>query len=136
VLFLDLDGFKAVNDTYGHDAGDELLRSVASRLKSSIRGSDLLARLGGDEFVIFLPEVEAVAAAEAVARKIVTALAEPYLLGAIQAHVTTSIGIALSPADGTDVETLLQHADLALYEAKSSGKNNYVLFRNEGYPKA
>ncbi|GBG15394.1 uncharacterized protein NMK_3001 [Novimethylophilus kurashikiensis] len=134
VLFLDLDGFKAVNDTYGHDVGDELLRIVAQRLKSSIRNSDLLARLGGDEFVVFLPEVESVTAAELVATKIVAALAEPYPIDDIEAHVTTSIGIALSPADGTDVESLLQHADLALYEAKNAGKNNYVLYRNNGYP--
>jgi diguanylate cyclase (GGDEF)-like protein len=133
VLFLDLDGFKAVNDTYGHDIGDELLRIVAHRLKSNIRSSDLLARLGGDEFVVFLPEIDSVTAAEHVAGKVVAALGQPYPIDNIEAHVTASIGIALSPADGTDVETLLQHADLALYEAKNAGKSNYVLYRNDGF---
>jgi len=133
MLFLDLDGFKAVNDSYGHDTGDELLRIVSQRLKTSIRGSDLLARLGGDEFVVFLPEVESIQDAEAVARKIVGALSQPYPIDNIEAHVTTSIGIAMAPANGMDVETLLQHADMALYEAKSAGKNGYVLYQNNAF---
>lgn len=130
MLFLDLDGFKAVNDTYGHDVGDELLRIVSQRLKISIRSSDLLARLGGDEFVVFLPEVEAMQDAEAVARKIIASLSEPYPIDDIEARVTASVGIAMAPADGVDVETLLQHADIALYDAKSSGKNTYVMYQN------
>lgn len=127
VLFLDLDGFKAVNDTLGHKAGDQVLREVGQRLKASVRTSDTVARLGGDEFVVFLPEVDGREGAAAVAEKVVSALGLPYILGGVQPKVTTSIGIAFFPQHGGSMETLLQLADSALYRAKATGKNRYAI---------
>lgn len=127
VLFLDLDGFKAVNDTLGHEAGDQVLREVGQRLKASVRASDTVARLGGDEFVVFLPEVDSREGAAAVAAKVVSALGLPYILGGVPPKVTTSIGIAFFPQHGGGMETLLHSADSALYRAKATGKNRYAI---------
>ncbi len=127
VLFLDLDGFKAVNDTLGHEAGDQVLREVGQRLKASVRASDTVARLGGDEFVVFLPEVDSREGAAAVAAKVVSALGLPYILGGVLPKVTTSIGIAFFPQHGRSMETLLHSADSALYRAKATGKNRYAI---------
>jgi len=123
VLFLDLDGFKQVNDTLGHHAGDLLLKQVAGRLQAAVRGDDTVARLGGDEFVVTLNKVTGEADASLVAQKIIEAIARPYELEGQPAHVTTSMGIAIYPAHGRDAETLMQGADAALYRAKAAGKN-------------
>ncbi|HEX4327743.1 MAG TPA: diguanylate cyclase [Burkholderiales bacterium] len=123
VLFLDLDGFKQVNDTLGHHAGDLLLKQVAGRLQAAVRGDDTVARLGGDEFVVTLNKVTGEEDASLVAQKIIEAVARPYDLEGETAHVTTSMGIAIYPAHGHDAETLMQGADAALYRAKEAGKN-------------
>ncbi len=128
LLFLDLDKFKSVNDTMGHLAGDMLLQSVADRLKSCVRESDTICRQGGDEFMILLDEVGDAADAETVARKIVSAMAEPHRIGDMELVITFSIGISICPDDAADDEMLIKHADDAMYLAKESGRNNYKFF--------
>jgi diguanylate cyclase (GGDEF)-like protein/PAS domain S-box-containing protein len=124
-LFVDLDGFKAVNDTYGHDVGDELLKDAARRLRAALRASDEVGRLGGDEFVVLLSDVSGPADAGAVAAKIVGALSEPFHIGSVVASVSASVGVAVFPDDGTVAEALLKTADEAMYDAKNSGKNQW-----------
>jgi len=128
VLFLDLDRFKNVNDSLGHPIGDRLLATVAQRLTTCLRSEDLLARLGGDEFVVLLERVEDPEEAGAVARKILAALAEPLRVDEHELTLTFSIGIALYPDDGQNIDTLLLQADVAMYGAKSKGRNNYQFF--------
>ncbi len=127
VMFLDLDRFKSINDTLGHHIGDALLLEVATRLRASVRESDVIARLGGDEFVVVLTGADGVAA-ERVASKILRALAEGYQIDGRSLHTTASIGIAVFPGDGESVEALMQHADAAMYHAKASGRNNVQFF--------
>ena len=129
LLFLDLDRFKHVNDTFGHHAGDDLIRQVAGRLRRALRDCDTLARLGGDEFVVLLPEVDDAQAAM-VAERLVAALAAPFSISGQDVFVSCSIGVAVSPCAGTDYGTLLQHADAAMYEAKASGRNAYAVHVN------
>lgn len=121
LLYLDLDGFKAVNDTLGHRAGDDLLKGVAERLRRSIRRGDTVARLGGDEFCVILPGVKGAADAERVAAKLVSALEEPIQIGRDPVRTRPSIGIALYPQDAKDAEELVHCADQAMYEAKHGG---------------
>jgi diguanylate cyclase (GGDEF)-like protein len=128
VLFLDLDRFKFVNDTLGHDAGDALLKVMAKRLSSLLRGVDRLARLGGDEFVVLLDQVTDPAALSKVASRLLTELAEPLQLAGRTMQISGSVGISLYPADGQDAATLLKNADTAMYLAKSRGKNNFQFF--------
>src|SRR5882724_858059 len=128
VLVVDLDRFKAINDSLGHIAGDELLQEVARRLSGMLRKEDTLARLGGDEFVLVIHEVSTPQDAEAVARKILTQVALPLQLAGLDVHVSPSVGISLCPDDGCDSETLLQHADAAMYHAKKKGRNTYQFF--------
>jgi diguanylate cyclase (GGDEF)-like protein len=125
VLFLDLDGFKRVNDTIGHEGGDALLQQVAARLKDCLRESDTVARLGGDEFVMLLPILRDPGCAATVAQKALDALAKPYLLPGGKFQVTASIGISTYPYDGMDEQTLTKNADIAMYLAKDRGKNNF-----------
>lgn len=127
VLFVDLDGFKDVNDRFGHGIGDLLLQVVAGRLAGCVREQDLVARLAGDEFVAFLSNIKSGANAAKVGAKIITALAESYLLSRHRAHVSASVGISLYPEDGDDASSLLARADGAMYRAKGSGKNTYAL---------
>lgn len=122
VLFVDLDRFKQINDSLGHAVGDELLQQVAMRLCASVRGADLVARMGGDEFTVLLHQVRNAENAERVARKLLTSLAAPFELQGRELHVTASVGIALAPGDGHDVETLQRHADIAMYRAKREGR--------------
>jgi len=124
VLYLDLDGFKEINDRLGHGAGDALLKMVASRLSAAVREEDTVARLGGDEFVIVL-NLSGGAAAGPVAAKIIKAVSRAYDLEGQAVSITISAGVALYPVHGEDAETLMKSADLALYEAKRSGKNVY-----------
>jgi diguanylate cyclase (GGDEF)-like protein len=128
VLFLDLDRFKHINDTLGHEAGDQLLQEVARRLKACLRESDTVARLGGDEFVVMLPEIAESTYAATVAQKMIAALAKPFLLLGQEFRVTGSVGIATHPQDGLDEETLTKNADIAMYKAKEQGKNNYQFY--------
>ena len=131
IFFLDLDGFKQINDTLGHDAGDDLLREVAKRLEDALRKSDTVARMGGDEFMVVLPEIDSEEQVTVVAQKILAALAEPFLLLGEKFRVTSSVGISLYPQDGEDEQTLMKNADIAMYAAKDAGKNNYRFFYPE-----
>jgi diguanylate cyclase (GGDEF)-like protein len=127
VLFLDLDRFKYINDTLGHEAGDQLLREVATRLKDCLRDSDSVARLGGDEFVVLL-QLDDEKYAAIVARKILLAVARPFVLLGQEFRVTASIGISAYPQDGLDEQTLTKNADIAMYQAKEEGKNNFQFY--------
>jgi diguanylate cyclase (GGDEF)-like protein/PAS domain S-box-containing protein len=127
VLFLDLDGFKSLNDSLGHAAGDQLLRSVASRLDGSVRQSDTVSRYGGDEFVIILSEMEHPGNAAAVGRKLLEAVAQPHRVGTRDASLTGSLGISLYPDHGQDPDTLVAIADAAMYAAKRAGPGNVRL---------
>jgi diguanylate cyclase (GGDEF)-like protein len=128
VLFLDLDHFKEINDTLGHESGDTLLREVAIRLKSGLRDSDTIARLGGDEFVVLLPELSEEMYATIVARKILAVVAQPFILLDQEFRVTASVGISIYPEDGLDEQTLTKNADVAMYKAKEEGKNNFQFY--------
>jgi diguanylate cyclase (GGDEF)-like protein/PAS domain S-box-containing protein len=127
VLFVDLDRFKVINDTLGHEAGDNLLRQIAQRLSEVLRSSDVVARLGGDEFVVLLQELAA-GQVEQVAQKILAALMTPVPFNGTESRITASVGIALYPADGADEQTLMKHADIAMYQAKQEGKNTFSFF--------
>jgi diguanylate cyclase (GGDEF)-like protein len=129
ILFLDLDGFKKVNDTLGHDAGDLLLKVVSGRLKETIRDSDTVARVGGDEFILVLDNIESDANASLVADKIISVLARPFLLMEQSVHVGGSIGISMFPENGDTPAKLVKQADAAMYLAKESGKNTYRFYR-------
>lgn len=128
VMYFDLDGFKEVNDTFGHDAGDELLKQVAKRVKSVIRKSDTAARIGGDEFTVILEGTRSTKDAEAVAQKLLEALSQPFMVDSKQLHVTASIGISQYPDDGNDSESLVRNADAAMYRAKELGRNRFCIY--------
>ena len=140
LLFLDLDGFKRVNDTLGHSAGDRLLKAVAARLKEKLRAGDLvsrpalepaglhLARLGGDEFTVVLPDLDGTQTVSMVAERLRSLLGQPFRIGDQEITVTASIGVAIFPADGDDAAALLKHADTAMYHAKDQGRNNWQLY--------
>ena len=130
VLFLDLDRFKEVNDTLGHDAGDQLLVHVAKVLLYATRKSDTVARMGGDEFIILLDDIIDETALIKIAQKIIDAVAVPFTIHHQNLHVTTSIGISLFPQHGADFNELIKNADRALYEAKAAGRNNYKIFHS------
>jgi diguanylate cyclase (GGDEF)-like protein/PAS domain S-box-containing protein len=128
VLFIDLDGFKQINDTLGHDIGDLLLKEVAQRLTSCLRGSDTVARLGGDEFTVILPAIPRQQDVASVAQKIMTTLGEPVAIAQDLIQVTASIGISLYPLNGEDADTLIKRADAAMYRSKELGKNQYEFY--------
>ena len=128
VLFIDLDRFKFINDSLGHEAGDALLREVARRLKESLRASDIVARLGGDEFVMLLQDLHGADEAGTIARKLLSAVIKPIELNGQECRVTASIGISLFPDDAPDETSLMTHADLAMYHAKEEGKNNFQFY--------
>ena len=128
LAFLDLDGFKHINDSLGHPVGDKLLQSVAKRLESCVRASDTVSRQGGDEFIILLPEVDNVNESAVAVRKILEAVAGTYSIDENDLHVTTSIGVSIYPEDGMDAETLIKNADTAMYQAKESGRQSYRFF--------
>ncbi|UBF29630.1 GGDEF domain-containing protein [Kovacikia minuta CCNUW1] len=125
LLFLDLDGFKLINDTQGHDVGDLLLKAIAQRLTQCLRGSDTVSRLGGDEFTVILPAIPTPQDAGRVAEKILSTLAKPFAIDGHTIFVTISVGISLYPKQGQDAETLIKEADNAMYRAKELGKNRY-----------
>jgi diguanylate cyclase (GGDEF)-like protein/PAS domain S-box-containing protein len=128
LLFLDLDGFKRINDSLGHPVGDKLLKSVAARLMDCVRVSDTVSRQGGDEFVVLLSEVENVEDAAITARKMLAAVAKTHSIDHHDLHVTTSIGVSVYPDDGVNAETLIKNADTAMYQAKENGRQNYQFF--------
>jgi len=128
ILFLDIDRFKAINDTLGHRIGDQLLQEVSARLVATVRKSDTVARFGGDEFVIISEQIDGRDAANELADKILATLREPFQVNANELFVTASIGVAVSPDDGTDVDKLIGRADIAMYQVKESGRNNYQVY--------
>ncbi|HSF25808.1 MAG TPA: diguanylate cyclase, partial [Blastocatellia bacterium] len=128
LMFLDLDRFKSINDTLGHDAGDELLKAVAERLRDCVREEDTVARLGGDEFTVILEEIRDPEDAALVARKILAALTPPVMLNRVETFITTSIGITIYPSDSEDLDSLIKNADVAMYRAKEGGKNQHQFY--------
>ncbi len=129
VCFLDLDGFKGINDTLGHDIGDLLLQAVAQRLTNALRSTDLVARMGGDEFTIILTDFHHREAACGIAAQIIDIIRQPYRLADHAVQITTSIGISFYPQHGQDVQTLMKLADIAMYTAKNSGKNKCCIYQ-------
>ncbi|WP_084282521.1 putative bifunctional diguanylate cyclase/phosphodiesterase [Deefgea rivuli] len=128
LIFIDLDNFKTINDSLGHSAGDALLTEMARRLQTCVRASDTVARQGGDEFLIILENIASAKAAQHIAATIIATVAEPVTFGSITLTTTCSLGIALSPLDGDDFDTLLQKADMAMYRAKAAGRNSYFFY--------
>jgi diguanylate cyclase (GGDEF)-like protein len=128
LMLIDLDRFKQINDTLGHEAGDRLLQEAAGRFKTCVRESDVLARLGGDEFVLLLPDADRRERAAIVARELLAAIGRPFALAGHEFRVTASIGISIYPHDGVDEQTLMKHADIAMYQAKAEGKNNFQFY--------
>ncbi len=128
LMYLDLDHFKHINDSLGHDAGDALLQAVAARLRDNVRQSDTVCRQGGDEFVVLLAEVEATRDAAQSAQKLMAALTEPYAVGDHRLHLTVSMGISIHPDDASGVETMMRNADTAMYHAKRQGRNQFAFF--------
>ncbi|MCW8890128.1 MAG: EAL domain-containing protein [Sedimenticola sp.] len=131
VLFMDLDHFKSINDTLGHAAGDQLLIKVGDRLKSLLREIDTIARMGGDEFLILLPNVDTHEQISQVANKILSSMYQPYDLDGHSYHISISIGVSCYPRDGHDVQSLIKHGDIAMYKAKESGRNAFVIYSEE-----
>jgi diguanylate cyclase (GGDEF)-like protein len=127
LMYLDLDGFKQINDTLGHDTGDTLLNMIAARLVAAVRQEDTVARLGGDEFVIVLRELNHADSVDRLVSKVILAISQPYSILGGNVSVTASAGVAIYPTHGEDAEMLMKSADIALYEAKNTGKNNYCI---------
>ena len=136
VLAIDLDGFKEVNDRYGHEVGDAMLREIAARLTRVMRPQDTVARRGGDEFAVLVPDVGSVTEVERIATRLLQAVEQPLnpTQGGPALAVSASIGIALAPEQGRDLERLLQLADLAMYDAKLKGKNRFAFAQGAGLP--
>ncbi len=131
VMFIDLDRFKFINDTLGHDAGDTLLKEITARFKQALRSSDVIARLGGDEFVVLVQEISDREQAAAVAQKILAAASKPMMLMHQECRVSASVGVAMFPGDGEDEQTLMKNADSAMYFAKNEGRDNVQFFSSE-----
>ncbi len=128
LLLIDLDDFKSINDGHGHHVGDRLLQEVAQRMRGALRGSDSLARLGGDEFAVLLHDPADLASAQGVAAKLLAAICRPWRHGHHDASPGASIGLVFAPADGEDADTLMRHADMAMYRAKEAGRGTYAVF--------
>jgi diguanylate cyclase (GGDEF)-like protein len=131
IFFIDLDGFKAINDTYGHDIGDKLLVALAKRLQNSLRDSDLTARLGGDEFLVILPTLDYYWQAETIAQKVLKTLTDPVALGDIILTLSGSLGMVRFPRQGLTAQDLIHRADVAMYQAKRTGNGRWCLFRED-----
>jgi diguanylate cyclase (GGDEF)-like protein len=131
VLFIDLDRFKTINDTMGHQAGDMLLRDIGRRLRQCLHDSDILARFGGDEFAVLVEDVQEPAHLAAVAQKILSVISEPLVVHGQQFHVTASVGISTYPKDGKNEQTLMKHVDIAMYQAKEAGKNKFRFYSDQ-----
>lgn len=131
LLFLDLDGFKKVNDTLGHQAGDQLLIEIGNRIQNSLRDEDSVCRLGGDEFTIIIEDIGNTEDINVIAEKLLSAISKPFVISGREFLPSASIGISIYPKDGRDIHTLIQHADTAMYKAKESGKNRYEFYNTE-----
>jgi diguanylate cyclase (GGDEF)-like protein len=131
VFFIDLDRFKAINDSLGHEAGDQLLQEIAKRFKKSLRAVDIVGRLGGDEFIMLIEEMDELSQIANVAHKILSTAIQPIVLLGEECRVTASIGISIYPRDGEDEQALMKNADMAMYVAKEEGKNNYQFYSKD-----
>lgn len=129
IMFIDLDQFKIINDTLGHNMGDQFLKIVAERLKSLLREADTFSRFGGDEFTLLLPQIHQMEDIVKIAQRIIETIRQPWILQGIEFHITVSIGVAVYPRDGDNIETLLKNADTAMYRVKEGGKNNYQFYK-------
>jgi diguanylate cyclase (GGDEF)-like protein len=136
VLFVDMDRFKPINDEHGHAVGDEVLKEIARRLRTSVRESDLVGRLGGDEFLLVLNDVRSTDSAMRVARVCISRLGQPYRIDSLELRTTPSIGISLFPQHGRDIDALIRHADAAMYEAKQQVRNRFQFYQPELREKA
>lgn len=130
ILFVDLDEFKIINDTFGHNIGDDLLKKASKRLMNVVRANDIVARLGGDEFVIVLHDVNEYSEVECIANRIIENFKETFILNGIHIHTSCSIGISIFPDNGGDLDTLFKNADIAMYKAKANGKNNFEIYND------
>lgn len=133
VVFIDLDGFKPINDTFGHECGDEVLKATAARLSQTLRGDDTAARIGGDEFVMVLGELRNGLHAGLTGNRVIKSITQPIAWGGVAVKVSASLGISVAPTDGMEPEILLKKADEAMYVAKKSGKNGYSFFNESSY---
>ncbi len=131
LFFIDLDQFKQINDSLGHDVGDKVLKEVAKRFSSSIRDEDTLSRLGGDEFIIFAGDLKELRESSVLANKLINAMVEPIIIGTHTLYITCSIGISFYPQDAKNAEDLMKYADVAMYKAKDEGRNNYQLYSSQ-----
>src|SRR5450759_441523 len=131
VMSLDLDKFKSINDTLGHDAGDQVLKVISTRLVRILRASDTFARVGGDEFISVMMETDHIEGATAIAQKILDSFTEPLSIAGHQLHLSTSIGLAIYPEDGEDLETLTKKSDAAMYYSKSNGRNQFKFYGDD-----
>jgi diguanylate cyclase (GGDEF)-like protein len=129
VIILDLDHFKNVNDNFGHDVGDDLLKEVSGRLTSILRQTDTVCRMGGDEFALLISDASLKEMIEEVGQRILAAIGKPFSLHGVKAWISASLGIAIYPQDGENLETLFRHADIAMYEVKKIGRNNYLYYQ-------
>jgi diguanylate cyclase (GGDEF)-like protein len=129
LIMLDLDHFKDVNDTFGHDAGDDLLKEVSHRLTSILRQTDTVCRMGGDEFALLISDASAREMIEEVAQRIIATIVKPFSLHGVNESISASLGIAIYPDDGENIETLFKHADMAMYEVKKVARNNYLYYQ-------
>jgi diguanylate cyclase (GGDEF)-like protein/PAS domain S-box-containing protein len=136
VFFIDLDRFKIINDTLGHEAGDQLLQEIAARFRQTLRAMDVVARLGGDEFVVMIEEINDVGQATTVAHKLLAAAMKPVSIMSQECRVTASIGVSIYPKDGDDEQSLMKNADIAMYFAKEEGKNNFQLYSTDIKPQS
>jgi diguanylate cyclase (GGDEF)-like protein len=128
-IMLDLDQFKEINDNFGHDIGDEVLKEVSTKLTGILRQTDTVCRMGGDEFILLIPEIKAKEMVDEVAKRIVAAMGTPFTLHGVLERITASFGIAIYPDDGVSLETLTKHADMAMYEVKKTGRDNYLYYQ-------
>lgn len=130
-MIVDLDKFKAVNDTYGHDAGDQVLQDIVARLTHAVRKVDTVSRLGGDEFLVLLPEIANEEIVDRIAHRITRATAVPFYFHANEIHLTISIGISLYPEDSEELNSLVKYADTAMYYVKQTGRNGYARYSED-----
>ncbi len=137
LMFIDLDGFKYINDTFGHSMGDQILKELATRLKRVVPSQGIIGRFGGDEFILLLPHLKSKEEAIANAETIIESFQEPFFIDGHELYLSVSIGISLFPDDGDDLETVIKHADISMYEAKNRGNNHYQFYtgQNENFPR-
>jgi diguanylate cyclase (GGDEF)-like protein len=129
LIMLDLDHFKDINDNFGHDAGDELLKEISARLVNTLRKTDTICRMGGDEFAVLITDVSATEMIDEVAQRIVLAVGKTFTLQGVEQKIGASLGIAIYPEDGETLDILIKHADTAMYEVKKIGRNNYLYYQ-------